>query len=641
MKKTFFLFALLNGFCSQAQYETLNWMINPLLTFSISPPAMSYPTPTVGGTGSSTISDPDGNLLFFAIGNRVYNAFNQPIAPLTGTTNPGSSWQSALAVPLPGNDKVYYIFSFSTWNTSALLQYSVLNTTLTSGGGSLTTLNATLNTTGAAFGICAIRHCNGRDTWILTRHYPTKDVNAYLLTPTGINPSPVVSSAISTYTAGKFMRSSPNGRKVALYSWPSFTTSNQAGPRACEIADFDNSTGLLSNSYVLSIYNMWSSTGIESGEFSPDGSKLYLTENLRNLVQYNMNAPTPAAVIASAYTVFSAPGYTSSVSVNGVCFNGGGIQRALDGKIYLGSIDTIFVPKINLNSYMSVISNPNLPGSACNFSLHAINLGTTQTGSYPQYPNYFIKPLITYSQPNGCSAVTFTVPPDLWSYTGTGSLTSCYWIFGDPASGAANQSTLSAPTHTYSQPGTYRAKLVLNNGGCTDTIYSKITIGGPGPITVSGIKNICKSQSLTLTFSGAASYTLVNLNLPVTTTITLSPTLTTVYSVTASYTNSPCLSNTIFTVNVDLCVGVPENKWPAGTTIYPSPVREVLHIELTIEKSTDAILRICNLLGEEIYKSEDPGTEINMAQVAPGTYFVQLLNKQDGQLISTQKIIKE
>ena len=45
-----------------------------------------------------------------------------------------------------------------------------------------------------------------------------------------------------------------------------------------------------------------------------------------------------------------------------------------------------------------------------------------------------------------------------------------YWVFGDPASGTADTSTLQSPTHIYSDTGVYVYKLVVNRGeNCSDS----------------------------------------------------------------------------------------------------------------------------------------------------------------------------
>lgn len=54
------------------------------------------------------------------------------------------------------------------------------------------------------------------------------------------------------------------------------------------------------------------------------------------------------------------------------------------------------------------------------------------------------------------------------------------WDFGDPASGAANTSTLANPTHTYSNVGNYIVTFTITTqGGCVATISQIIRVGNP------------------------------------------------------------------------------------------------------------------------------------------------------------------
>ncbi|WP_460558075.1 PKD domain-containing protein [Ferruginibacter profundus] len=54
---------------------------------------------------------------------------------------------------------------------------------------------------------------------------------------------------------------------------------------------------------------------------------------------------------------------------------------------------------------------------------------------------------------------------------------SFYWEFGDPASGVNNTSDLQFPSHTYSGPGDYVLKLVVNRGlSCSDSTTSIVKV---------------------------------------------------------------------------------------------------------------------------------------------------------------------
>lgn len=56
-------------------------------------------------------------------------------------------------------------------------------------------------------------------------------------------------------------------------------------------------------------------------------------------------------------------------------------------------------------------------------------------------------------------------------------INSYYWEFGDPGSGIDNSSTLTTPTHTYSDTGTYKLKLVTNrNQECSDSTTAIVKV---------------------------------------------------------------------------------------------------------------------------------------------------------------------
>ncbi|HCS21022.1 MAG TPA: hypothetical protein DIW47_10770 [Bacteroidetes bacterium] len=50
------------------------------------------------------------------------------------------------------------------------------------------------------------------------------------------------------------------------------------------------------------------------------------------------------------------------------------------------------------------------------------------------------------------------------------------WDFGDPGSGANNNSSLQDPQHTYSDSGTYVIRLIVDNGHCRDTIERTVRL---------------------------------------------------------------------------------------------------------------------------------------------------------------------
>ena len=75
-----------------------------------------FPTAISGGAlntkeGSTSISDKDGNLLFYTNGEEVYDKNNDIMSGGTGLHGDESSTQSAIIVPKPNDPNIYYIFT--------------------------------------------------------------------------------------------------------------------------------------------------------------------------------------------------------------------------------------------------------------------------------------------------------------------------------------------------------------------------------------------------------------------------------------------------------------------------------------------------------------------------------------------------
>ncbi|MGC4101992.1 PKD domain-containing protein [Ferruginibacter sp.] len=91
-----------------------------------------------------------------------------------------------------------------------------------------------------------------------------------------------------------------------------------------------------------------------------------------------------------------------------------------------------------------------------------------------------------------------TCPPLFVSFTNTSqNYTSLNWDFGD---GTSTQN--ADPSHFYTVPGTYYAKLTVTSpGGCIDTIQKKIVVRGPQGTFTYGPINGCKPLTVNFTAS--------------------------------------------------------------------------------------------------------------------------------------------
>jgi hypothetical protein len=183
----------------------------------------------------------------------------------------------------------------------------------------------------------------------------------------------------------------------------------------------------------------------------------------------------------------------------------GSLQLAPNGKIY--------VANYGANS-LGVISNPNDPGSACNYSPASIPLGTVCGFGLPNfYTPYFEKPSVTFTTfpvagPN-CQTLGFFTPTNCVVLPNSSAPFSGYiidtyqWNFGDPSSGSANTSSLASPTHSFSAPGNYTINLSITYMcGRTDLLTRTVTVYPGHSLSVMSPTLSCGVTSATAIVTG-------------------------------------------------------------------------------------------------------------------------------------------
>ena len=471
-----------------AQNETSKWYFgnNAGIDFMTSPPSSILGGQLSTAEGCSGIADASGNLLFYTDGITVWNSTNAVMANGTGLDGDPSSTQSAVVVKQPGNANIYYIFTMACCNSPVGLKYSTVNMSLAGGLGSVTVVNATLAGVSSER-LTSVKHCNGIDTWVLSQDGVNGNFRAHLVTSAGVNPVPVISAIGSNAATGPayvgYMKFSPNGRKLGL------AAANDPSV-GFELYDFDASTGVVSNRLLL-VQNAWS----YGCEFSPDGGKFYgALWGGGNLYQWDLCAGSPTAIVNSVYTA----------TTN----NGGALQLAKDGKIYLTRAGL---------QVMGNINNPNVIGAGMNY----VDNGQSIAPNTNQYglPNFITsglkQPPPPFTQTVNCLSASFSAPQAFQNYTVNAcvasgySLTGMMWNFGDPASGAANTSTLSNPTHAFSGLGTYSTKLILyfSCGGGTDTITQNVIVNQPCVnVVTSGVSCSVAGSATVNATSGTGPY---------------------------------------------------------------------------------------------------------------------------------------
>jgi len=419
--------------------------------------------------GTSSISDGCG-ILLYTDGDTVWNQNHQmmingfDIGGKCVSFQRSSSTQAALIVRQPASDSIFYIFTTDCIEDGLVdgLRYSIVNMNRNNGLGEVTLKNQPLFAPSEEK-LTAAKHDNGCDIWILAHEYGTNNFHSYLLSNTGLNVTPVISSSGQShnspnptyFNARGYLKASPNGQKLinvnpdGVYSWADTTLP--------ELFNFNKLNGIVTSDLVFpqdtsfwwSVYSAWA-IPFYGATFSPDNSKLYLSSGFYgpHLFQYNLNAGSDSDIIASKTFLSSPYPWSSPQWPDLPC----SMVNAPDGKIYISHLD---------RSYLSVINDPDSLGTACNYVNSALNLASGTVTSWGGLPNFFedyinpkfLKADFSYSQSATGNTIFFSN-----SSIASNNYT---WYFGDGTS-----STLQSPFHVYPDTGFYNVSLIAKDSLC-------------------------------------------------------------------------------------------------------------------------------------------------------------------------------
>ncbi|MDB5255920.1 MAG: hypothetical protein JWM14_615 [Chitinophagaceae bacterium] len=317
-----------------------------------------------------SMSDASGNHIFYSTPNFVFNKNRTQMPNGSGLLGHASATQMA-AVADPGNINLYYLFTLDAFGGANGLRYSVIDMSLDGGLGDVVAISKnTLLLTPVTEKISTVKHSNGTDTWVIVHEYNTDAFYAYLVTPTGISATPVITHIGSVHSGNSIgqLKFSPDGCKIALA---------MADEATIELFNFNNQTGVLSSVVSINNSDYQDCYGVE---FSPDGSKLYIgTELTRNIYQFDMGKTTSASITASRVLI----GHVNSTA--GIA----AFQLGPYGKIYVARTDT---------RWLGVINNPNAPGILSGFVANGVNLGLNPAGSFGNAMNKSGNGLPCFSQ---------------------------------------------------------------------------------------------------------------------------------------------------------------------------------------------------------------------------------------------------
>lgn len=374
------------------------------------------------------------------------------------------------------------------------------------------------------------------------------------------------------------------------------------------------------------------------------------------IMDASTNAPT-----AWSYTMASATPSTSTIknpvitytaagtySITLVSTNGAGSSLPVVKTITVIASPTLFINPNNLQTCLG--------GSVTFFSFGA-GTGAPYTYSWSTgatTSSVMVTPTVTtvYScvltATTGCKATntataTVNFPPSL-------TVTANPTVICGPSTVTMTAIAAGAAPFTYSwsaggtastavtpAPGTYSVT-VTDSKTCKKTGMITITNGTiPTVSVVSSASILCVGQTATLSASGTAITYSWNTG-PTTPAITVSPTVTTSYSVTGT-SASGCKKVAVITQSVSACLGVNSlNNQDSEFGIYPNPNNGEFTIS-TKQISDNTYVEIYNGLGQLIKHAalKESTNNINLSKEAFGVYHIRII--QDANPVYRTKIL--
>lgn len=432
-------------------------------------------TKTSSSEPGATISDPNGNLLFYCEERKIYDKCHQPMPG--GLSFYAQSAKQGIAI-LPFYEKGIYII-FNT-RQSGKLEYTTIDMTLRGGLGDVIPgkLQELALDTATPEAMSVVMHCDKDKYWVMSAKAGTNNHYAFLVNETGIINTVVTNIGPNTYPlsfAGfAFMHFSPDGRYFV----------NKYQGNQARLFEFDNSTGILSNPLNLA------DNSATSFSFSPDNSKLYALLGNNQIYQYDLCAVNPL-------TTRTLVGTLTNYTVNSAY-----IQNTPNGKTYL-------MPMAVTTEYIAAINRPNELGLACDFQNQSLylkdSLNFTRRNHNVWVETFFNESIFTdtiigFSFDTVCFNTPTTFTDNSKPLLGCSPYIRTYsWNFGDPSSGINNVSSNQNPTHTFTSIDTFNVMLAYAEGCEKDTIYQQVIVYPP-PLITSTLNDtsICLGDSISL-----------------------------------------------------------------------------------------------------------------------------------------------
>ncbi|MDH6317745.1 hypothetical protein M2459_003506 [Parabacteroides sp. PF5-5] len=436
--------------------------------------------------GCFTISDPQGNLLCYSDGSKVWDRTHaiMPGGEAGNFSGDEDSAQSGIFFPYPGSSSKYVMITISPYSDN-IMMYGIIDMNPATNGGHE---NGAVTSTGTFSGqtgklgesVSAIRHSNGSDYWVVAPGTGTGTTafNAWRVTSSGVQAtSPVKSTLpinIKSFTDGGtygYVKFSKDSRTIL---WGSGYATITGGYGCFFLGDFNPSTGSVTNIKYRTLKKTITPTPMVhqpvyfySAEFSPSGKYLYTTSNgvaiysssqdywgLMEVFDFEELKNDPENAIPKA-------SYTSNMYM-------GAAQLTPDGRIFISEN----------KEGLDIIENPDEAENLRIYHISNTSLFSDYISARAALPNFLANYFYDSNLIGNRHFCLNTNQLFILNITNTGiDLSYTKWDFGDGSSiETGGSSLMQSKPHIYTESGSYTISVKCYDANDTEIPHGSKTL---------------------------------------------------------------------------------------------------------------------------------------------------------------------
>lgn len=451
--------------------------------------------------GTATMSDANGQVLFYTDGRSVWNRENDKMPNGSAIGGDSTATQSVVIVPFPDDDTQYYLFTTQEvyGENTFLLKYSVVDMKDDDGRGDVIEKDIILFARSTEK---LIAYEGGNGFWLMAHEYGNNTFRAYPITAEGIG-APVLSSAGAVHSLNDAfsgqagMKFSADGGRIAV-------ALIEGSDDYVELFEFDQQTGeVVEFQYQIDLNQGGGTTNdqVYDVHFSTGGNKLFASMNNRNsgtpggrILEYRIDtASTDASRLASRTDIAQGSGLNANI---------GAIQTGPDGQIYV-AVEVPGTP--TASAFVGAIAANEDTASASAFTPQQVLLtvGNSRLG----LPNFVQNNSTPQDQPSMSAPDTVCTEQRIeLTGSGTSDLDQYQWTIVHEATNTVVFNSVAAEPDTAhvfpagSEEGRYNISLNIFNRCGYDTTFTQTLdlFDTPQQPTIPSAVSLCEGETNTL-----------------------------------------------------------------------------------------------------------------------------------------------